>query len=663
MSASTGFKRLGIAVAALASGGLIGLAIVSNPISTETAGNAVMAEVKSATGFEPTVRGPVSLSIFPAPQVTLADVALAGPDGDDAPLTAERLVAYIRWLPLLVGRYEVADLALERPRIAISIDGDGRTNWSPLVDRLARAIRAGADAGGQSLSFSEIRIADGTVVVEDGTRGLDETLEHVELSLAWPSITKSFAATGQLAWRNAPLDVALAIGDFSAALAGDTSGFKLRIAGKPVNLAFDGAMSYRPSVKIDGTLAADSDSLRSTMGWISGKQIPGGGLGRFALKASTSLVGGTIGLSNLNIELDGNVAEGVLSYAMSGRRMLQGTLAVDGLDLTPYASAVRLLAADAREWNQKPLALDWFDDIDFDLRVSAARVVSEQTELGRAAAAVTLRDGRFVVTVGKAQGFNGVINGSLAISKTDGGADMRSQVQFTDVDLDTSLADLFGIRRLEGKGNLSLAFDGQGDSVLALTRTLNGSAKLIATDGALTGFNVEQLLRRLERRPLAGSTDFRSGRTPFKTLDIALKITKGTARVEEVRFEGTKVRLALNGTASIPTRDLDLTGTAILLAASDTPPTFELPFFVQGSWDDPVMLPDTQALIRHSGAAAPLLDAVTDHRARNAVRSAVDRLLGQGALPAQAPRRDVQMPIPFEPSPQLDLLPGGEPPR
>ena len=38
-------------------------------------------------------------------------------------------------------------------------------------------------------------------------------------------------------------------------------------------------------------------------------------------------------------------------------------------------------------------------------------------------------------------------------------------------------------------------------------------------------------------------------------------------------------------------------------------PSFELPFMVQGPWDDPIMLPDPEILMQRSGAAAPLLDA------------------------------------------------------
>jgi AsmA protein len=60
-----------------------------------------------------------------------------------------------------------------------------------------------------------------------------------------------------------------------------------------------------------------------------------------------------------------------------------------------------------------------------------------------------------------------------------------------------------------------------------------------------------------------------------------------------------------------------------------------LPFIVQGSWDDPIMLPDAEALIRRSGAAAPLLDAVRDRRARDAARSVLERLTGRpGPVPA-----------------------------
>ena len=197
---------------------------------------------------------------------------------------------------------------------------------------------------------------------------------------------------------------------------------------------------------------------------------------------------------------------------------------------------------------------------------------------------------------------------------------------------------MFGVRRLEGKGNLAVAIESSGRSVYDLTKALNGTASLTSRKGAIAGFNVEQLLKRIERRPLSGSGEFRTGKTPYETLSVNLRIRQGVANVEDVRMEGASVGLALGGSASIPDRDLDLRGTASLLAVSTAgagTPAFELPFMVQGSWDDPIILPDPQSRIERSGAAQPILDAVRSRSLREPVRSLIERLTG--APPAQNP--------------------------
>jgi AsmA protein len=170
---------------------------------------------------------------------------------------------------------------------------------------------------------------------------------------------------------------------------------------------------------------------------------------------------------------------------------------------------------------------------------------------------------------------------------------------------------------------------------MAVTRALNGTASVIARSGALSGINVEQLLRRLQRRPLSGSGDFRSGSTPFDELAINLKIDRGTVSVDDMHIDGPSVKLAVGGQASVPTRDLDLKGMATLISTASAD-EFDLPFVVQGPWDDPIMLPDPQALIRRSGAAAPLLDAAKTHNASDAVRSVIDQLLASPSSSAPA---------------------------
>jgi AsmA protein len=176
-----------------------------------------------------------------------------------------------------------------------------------------------------------------------------------------------------------------------------------------------------------------------------------------------------------------------------------------------------------------------------------------------------------------------------------------------------------------------VSLEGSGPNVYALTRTLDGVATLTASKGALTGLNVEQLLRRLERRPLSGGSEFRTGRTPFETLSVKMKIVQGNVAVEDADLRGPAVRLALAGEASIPARDLELKGLATLVTTGANAKLFELPFSVHGPWDDPLLLPDAQILIQRSGAAAPLLEAL---RAR---RDSVRNPAAQESQPASIP--------------------------
>jgi AsmA protein len=638
LTPTLGLKRLGYALAAaVAAGGVLYFA-ANALVSAEGVRAQVLNELRAVTGLDPVLRGPASVALFPSGRVSFDDVVLG--DADKPALTAERLTAHLRFFPLLIGRVEIADVALERPTITVEIDPKGGSNWSALLAALARSQKPDAQ---RLLAFSEMRITGGVVVLRDAAHKLSETLENVELSLAWPSISKSFGATGHFIWHGEPVDASLTLADFTAALAGTRSGIKLRLAGAPIKGAFEGAISLNPTLKIEGMLAADSKSLREALTWLGQKPLPGGGFAHFALKARANVMGGTIALTRVNIELDGNTAEGVLTFAADGRKTLQGTLAADTLDLSPYVSTVKLLAASRHEWSTGPITLDGLAGTDVDLRLSAAKIAVADAKIGRTAIGANLRAGHLVVTIGEAQAYGGVIKGSVTLASIEAGVDVKCQIQLHEVDLESALGQLFGLHRIEGKGTISFTADGTGDSVLSITRTLTGTASLIGAHGALVGLNIEQLLRRLERRPLSGSGDFRNGRTPFDKLVVTAKIVQGNAKVEEMSIIGPTVKLNLTGSASIPARDLDLSGTAALVVASRAgAPPFERPFIVQGSWDDPIMLPDAEALIRRSGAAAPLFNA-RERSARDAVRSVLERLTGT-APPAAPPA--AQPPLP-----------------
>ena len=287
------------------------------------------------------------------------------------------------------------------------------------------------------LSFSEIRMTGGTITITDAARGISEELSDVELSFAWPSIARSFGATGRFTWRGETFDASANAADLLAALSGDRSGLKLRLAGSAVQARLRRQHQPAPSLKMEGTLAADGKSLRDVLRWASQQPLPGGGFGPLRPEGADQLTGGTAVLSGVNIELDGNVAEGVMALATEPRVTLKGTLAADALDLTPYVSTIEVLRSNERDWSRGPIAVDGLADFDLDLRLSAARVTVATARLGRTGVAANLRDGRLTVAIGEAQAYGGVLKGALVLAK-DG---KRRRHQVADCSSPTSISN------------------------------------------------------------------------------------------------------------------------------------------------------------------------------------------------------------------------------
>lgn len=655
---AVGVKRIALLAIVLAAMAAIAVAVASFAINSEAIRASVEEDIRDATGLDFVIRGRVETSLFPAGTIVFHDVRLRS-DGDGTPaLVVDELRADLRVLPLLFHDYRLASVTLNRARVVVIREADRSTNWSPILRQLAKALQPGA---ARRSDLSEIRLTQSTLLLRDPTLALSETFEAVDMSLAWPSLSKSFAATGQLTFRDRRVDMSFSVGDFIAAMGGAKSSAKLRIAGAGFKAAFDGTLAQSPDFLADGVFAADAASLRDVARWL-GRDVPGdGGFGRFALKAKASAAGFAVSLSDVNLELDGNVAEGVLSYSAERRRSLQGTLAAERLDLTPYLAGLRR-ARSQSEWSRDPITSQALSRLDIDLRVSAAQVTMGGTKAGRTALAVNLSGGDLTLSIAEAQMFGGMLKGSASLASSDGRA--RAQFTFSDVDLLECTGDLLGMRKLSGRGTLALALNGNGLSTFDIANSLGGTAVLTGHDGAVAGIDIEALLRRLERRPLSAAGRIRTGQTPFKTLNVALKFDGGIAQAEDVTMSSDTVRLRVAGSAAVHAREFDLKGTASLIGSDPKADAlFELPFIVQGPWDDPLILPVPDALIRRSPASAPLLDAIRERKTGDAVRSAIERITGNRRVPEPQPAGPSDSAAPATaPPPEMAAPPSAEEP-
>ena len=141
MTAATGIKRVGLAVASLLGAGLALLFILSLVIPADTVRDAVKAQIRSVTGLDPVLRGDVSVSLFPTGSVRFNDVSLGDSTGAPA-LSAQQLrgAAALPPLPVRQNRDRGCD--------AGASDHHDRVRLGRLIE-LGGAYRhpgAGADA-------------------------------------------------------------------------------------------------------------------------------------------------------------------------------------------------------------------------------------------------------------------------------------------------------------------------------------------------------------------------------------------------------------------------------------------------------------------------------------------------------------------------------------
>lgn len=556
---------------------------------------AVTRSLVAATGVAPRIDGAAYFTILPRPSVRFEDVHF---DGDSRTgLSAGSLRATVRLLPLIFGDVEIASLIFERPHIHIEVAADGtKVRGLPLRS---------PTAAGEIVNLPEIRISDGIVDIHlEGSKKIEQ-LSEVKASLAWSGT--SLATVSSFRWHDMPSTASLFIADTATIGRGARSGVRFRLEADPLHIGFEGGLAFRKGIQADGSLTVESTSLRTVLASFGIELPTSGGFGPFSLKTKAQITPTALTASALAIELDGNRAEGSMTLAFdTGRPTLQGTLAANTADFSPYGGGFSMTTANGKHWSHEPLDIKALKGFDLDLRLSAGEIKFHKTEIEKVALAASVKAGRFTLSAGEGQIFGGVLRGTAAVgpSNSGAGAEVKIDANIKDFNSERGLEALAGIHQLEGTGSLTLALSGEGESVDAITHDLKGGAEISVQRGALKGINVEQVLRNIEKKPLSIFGNLRGGQTPFDRFNAKLAITGGTASLEEAEAESGSVRVTLGGRASIPQRDLDLKGTASLVQPAGAAPVataFALPFFVRGSWDNPHMWPDTAALLRRSG--------------------------------------------------------------
>lgn len=585
---------LGVAVAVIAIAPLF--------LSTEIAKERIAEEISGWTGRQVTLAGEPEVSLFPTLTVTLHGISIANPPGMSGPpfVTMEAVRGRVKILPLFLGRTEIAEFSLIKPRINLRIAADGRQNWreiKPLLPIPATAGHAAPASGAPvakgpapprpapTVTLGRFIMQGGIITFENERTGEHDALNAVDIDFSWPSVSSAASGSGSFVWRGETVDF-----DASAArpldlMGGDTSDLHLALSSTPVNFSFDGTGGRIESLQVAGRMKLKTPSLRRLIEWFGTPMGPGNILGPASLDGQVTWNRPDLAVDQAKLELDGNGAEGALSVHFDGDRpSLQGTLAADKIDVTPYLETLRerLMAADHEE-----IAIAGRGDLD--LRISAGELVAGPTHFSSTALWATMGGGKLSVDLGEAHAYGGQGQAKLTAAMDENGASAKLTAQFDGMAAANLLGDYFGIGALSGTGTGSLELATSGRTWNDIAKGFLGSGKVSLTDGNLAGLDINRLAN-IATDPQAVAEH--RGSVSFTELGGTVQLGDGKLSTSDLHAEGDGY--AIRGEASASLIDASLSGAGTLSVVKPDQPTrpAAVPFLIKGKWNEPVLLPD-----------------------------------------------------------------------
>lgn len=605
---SRGTRRLAVIVLAVVA--IIGAVAVALPflISSDAVKKRISDQITYFTGRTFEFTGDAKLRLFPYLTVRLEDVKLANPDGEGAFISAGQMTGKLEILPLLAGRLEFAEFRLVDPKIALSVDAEGRPNWildQGVVGTLASKGDSELPADDPSppspradISLGRFLIRGGAVTYSDARNGMNETFSEVNVDLDWRSTVEAARGKGKFQWRGQPVSFGGEINAPLTLLAGGNSPLRVTVESEPATLAFEGVARQFDGMQLEGDATFTVPSVAALAAWLGTPLGDRVAVGAASIAGRLSWVAANLNFLEARLDIDGNVGEGALTATLvDGRPGIQGTLDFARFDFAPIVSAVRATLDEGGAWRSAPVDLPIVRAADLDLRLSAYEAVAGGTPVGPLAATVLAKGGELMVEIGEAHLGSGFLEASLLARMVDGVLATEATLKGEDVAAETVLG-LLGINGITGTGEVSARVAGAGTTWGELISGLAGTVNLDLAAGTLSGIDVASI-------PAAVTGDATAvplqGTTAFDSMVANLTIAGGLVASDDFSLAGSGYDLDLAGKLALAGPTIEARG---VLALAGDPPR-DVPFLVTGPWASPAFQPDLGAPLARPEEAAP----------------------------------------------------------
>lgn len=513
---------------------------------TSSGPEAVLAQqLRKGYGLELDVKGESTLSILPTPRVKLENVNISGL-GERLSVKNATLRGELSLLPLLLGRIELADVALSNAETVLDARNTSDSFWASWA--------AWLQLRGTGNFIKKIIVSDSSLTILR-EKHEDILLDRINTVIDWPDSASPLFLSGAFSWNGKTISITKANFLPPALLSGGNSLFALELSLPDSQLALAGTIQFDKSwnATVTGKSQLKTESLKQLTSWAN-LPIPLSPLiEKFSIEGDFSTTKNIISWPQIAIAMDNNRLEGSLSFRFDAvGYTVSGTLATDALELTPFLAPL----ADLHNSGNLGLSLADINRTDLDLRLSATSSTIGQLKLSDLALGLLVKPDRFEATLGRVSFERGIVKGRLILSGLPPQRDMKLQANINELNLGRLFAGAGLETALTGTAQGNLSLEGTGSSFEDILQKTHGRLSLAVTNGEFKAFSIPETLKRLGSADATGEIAPQTGATPFSLARIGMIVEAGTGFITDGTIQTENARASLNGDMSLVDRTI-----------------------------------------------------------------------------------------------------------
>ncbi|MFZ2100203.1 MAG: AsmA-like C-terminal region-containing protein [Oricola sp.] len=581
-------------------------------VSSELVRSAIERELADITGREISVGGRVDIDLFPSPVARLYDVHVLGDPGPagnrpDDILIVETVEVAIPVSSLLARDPAFSQFRLIRPVLKVAIDTKSHVVTQAVGGRLGRAL-SGLKASSEETESSAAQVASdarglhyvrfGTATIENGTIEFadpfakePEKITAINGVVSWPRAAQRLSASLKGIWRGAAVEQKLEIDDAIHFFAGEITGFRLALTSDAVKYTFDGKIGSAPTPFAEGSVSLDIASLSQALDWLQLGISPQSKIGKVALKGTVSGDSRKVRFENMALALDGSTGMGVLEFAFkeNAKPAMSATLDFAQVDIVSFLSAFAGFPNTAEKLDE-PISSAIMDQIDVDLRMSAATATAGRLQLSNIAAVTQIRNGSAVFELADATAYGGKAQAHLKIKRDTSPLGAEFGMSYTDVN-SAAIADALAFGGLFPRGiasgnlNITSPLEKWSD----LLKRATGTMQLRVVNGLINGVGFQTLGGSGEPKTFFRLQDNAQTSDVFTSMSVDGLIQEGVIIVNGGVIDYPAGAVQLNGVIPYGTASIAVTTIAEPRNGGDAAQMVQ--HFIGGSWSNPYATP------------------------------------------------------------------------